>query len=91
MRRLEYTRRGRAITTHAKNATEAVMCLAQVTRERQRLQQERITLEKRMRTIANRLLQLAGAERQLVPVLQIGAPAAPGAAAAAGTELTLQY
>jgi hypothetical protein len=90
MRRLEYTRRGRAVTTQAKNATEAVMCLAQVARERQRLQQERITLEKRMRMIATRLLQLAGAERQLVPVLQL-AGASEAVPAAAAKELTLRY
>jgi len=90
MRRLEYTRRGRAVTTHAKNASEAVMCLAQVARERQRLQQERVSLEKRMRMIATRLLQLAGAEQKLVPVAQltVSATAVP---AVGGKELTLQY
>lgn len=71
MRRLEYTRRTRSAPGHARNASEAVLVLAQVTRERQRLQQERSALEKRIRNIELRLSQIAGTETRLVPAIQL--------------------
>jgi hypothetical protein len=48
------------------------MALAQVTRERHRLEQERRGLERRMRKIDSRLTQIAGTETKLVPVIQPG-------------------
>src|SRR4051812_13689044 len=72
MRRLEYTRRTRTATTRASSATEAVMALAQFARERQRLQQERAGIEKRIRRIDGRLLEIASTETRLVPLIQHG-------------------
>jgi hypothetical protein len=72
MKRLEYVRRIRSVPAHAtaRNAAEAVMVLAHVARERHRLQQERRSLGKRIDRIEARLIEIAGAERRLVPVIQ---------------------
>lgn len=80
MRRLEYERRTRTVPGHARNAAEAVMCLAQVARERHRLGQERRTLAKRIQRIEARLTAIAATETKLVPLIQAEhAPAAvPG-------------
>ena len=104
MRRLEYTRRIRSVPCRARNSAEAAMYLAHVTRERYRLQQERTSLEKRIRRIERRLTLIADAEGKLVPALQPGtaamepsqslpmARAARPAAAMPGVmEMTLQY
>jgi hypothetical protein len=76
MRRLEYTRRIRSVPGRARNTAEAAMYLAHVTRERHRLQQERTSLEKRIRRIEKRLTMIADTEGKLVPALQCGAPPA---------------
>jgi hypothetical protein len=52
------------------------MYLAHVSRERHRLQQERTSLEKRIRRIERRLTMIADTEGKLVPALQCGTPAA---------------
>jgi len=97
MKRLEYTRCTRGLRIQARTTAEAVMVLAQVTRERHRLEQERRSLEKRMRRIEVRLSQIAGAETKLVPVVSGGrrGPAVDQGAAAAASpnagEITLQY
>jgi hypothetical protein len=98
MRRLEYTRRTRSTPANARNATEAVMFLAHVGRERNRLAQEKTTLEKRIRRIDARLDEIAGTETRLVPVIQSGLQRAgdgvgryPPPAAAAAPEATLRY
>jgi cell division septum initiation protein DivIVA len=106
MKRLEYARRTRTAPGHAKNATEAVMCLAQVARERHRLQQERRGLAQRLSRIDARLGALVHTETRLAPMIQARvaasqqeaqrtAPPAPLARSAplpAGvTEVTLQY
>ena len=70
MRRLEYTRRIRSVPSRARNTAEAAMYLAHVTRERHRLQQERTSLEKRIRRIEKQLTVIADAEGKLVPALQ---------------------
>jgi hypothetical protein len=77
MRRLEYTRRIRSGPARARNSAEAAMYLAHVTRERHRLQQERTSLEKRIRRIEKRLTMIADTEGKLVPALQPGALEAP--------------
>ena len=104
MRRLEYTRRIRSAPARARNSAEAAMVLAHVTRERHRLQQERTSLEKRIRRIERQLTLIADAEGKLVPVLQSVTPAVSGcqplpvarvarsaAAQSGGMEITLQY
>jgi hypothetical protein len=102
MKRLDYSRRARNTRAHTNNAAEAVMFLAQVARERQRLEQERRSLERRLRKIDSRLTQIAGAETRLVPVIQL-AMQRPGGLAGARpitvpaapadplSEVTLQY
>jgi hypothetical protein len=88
----------------ARNTAEAAMYLAHVARERHRLQQERTSLEKRIRRIERQLTLIAGTEGKLVPALQPATaavePCQPpsmahtvrAAAAHAGVmEITLQY
>ena len=100
MRRLEYLRRTRSAPGRARNATEAVLVLAHVTRERHRLQQERAGLEKRLRGIEVRLAELTVTETRLAPALQMQldrltagtAVREPVAPLPAGVgEVTLQY
>ena len=106
MRRLEYLRRTRSAPGRVKNATEAVMCLAQVARERHRLQQERRGLAKRLSRIDARLGALVHTETRLAPMIQARvaasqleaqrttppAPLARSAHLPVGvTEVTLQY
>jgi hypothetical protein len=101
MRRLEYTRKTPTARPRTRTAAEAVMALAQVARERHRLEQERRGLERRLQRIDSRLTEIAGTETKLVPAIQ-GAmqrkgPMAPGAPLAAPSpadrlgEVTLQY
>ena len=95
MRRLEYTRNMPTPRAHARNAADAVLVLAQVARERQRLEQERQSLAKRMRRIELRLTQIAGAETRLVPVIAgaRGTAAAPSGAPTPGSvgDVILHY
>lgn len=101
MRRLEFARTVRSARGRTGKAADAVMALAQVARERHRLQQERRGLEERLRRIDTRLTQIAGTETRLVPVIQRGmqrqdAPAAAAPLAAPAppdrlAEVTLQY
>jgi hypothetical protein len=87
MRRLDYTRKARSVPLNARNAAEAVMFLAQVARERHRLEQEKHTLDRRIRRIELRLGEIARTEGRLVPVVRRNGepgdrPASPPAAAA---------
>lgn len=106
MKRLEYMRRTRSALGRAKNATEAVMCLAQVARERHRLQQERRGLAKRLSRIDARLGALVHTETRLAPMIQARVAASqqeaqrmapppplarPAPLPAGVTEVTLQY
>ena len=99
MRRLEYTRTIRAVPGRARNTLEAAMFLAHVVRERHRLEQERRSLEKRIRRIDARLTSIAGAETKLTPGLRAGAnerdralpPASRSAMPLEIGEVTLQY
>jgi hypothetical protein len=101
-RRLEFTRPARAVPNQARNAAEAVMYLAHVTRERRRLEQERVSLERRIRRITARLVAIASIETRLVPMIQPAPPRPPAAAPrqapsarqpsqTGGGEVTLQY
>jgi hypothetical protein len=69
MRRLEFTRPGRNAATLPRNAGEAVTQLAHLARERQRLQQERATLMRRIRRIDTRLRAIAATETRLMPLI----------------------
>lgn len=99
MRRLEYARRIRGATGRARNAAEAVMFLANIARERHRLDQERKTLEGRIRRIEARLTAISATETKLVPRLRFDVPPAAAAPAApppttprsAAAMMTLQY
>jgi hypothetical protein len=102
MRRLEYTRIVRTLPGRARNSAETAMYLAHVVRERHRLEQERQSLEKRIRRIEARLTTIVGAETKLAPALQAGGKTPPSAAPAVRTararvpafemgEVTLQY
>ncbi len=80
------------------------MFLAQVARERLRLEQERRSLDLRIAKIQKRLGAIADAETRLVPLIQLPKPAAADAAPAIPApraqhhviapgvmEITLQY
>jgi hypothetical protein len=71
MRRLEYARKVRSARGRSQTAAEVVMALAQVARERHRLEQERRGLEQRLRRIDTRLTEIAGTETKLVPAIQL--------------------
>ena len=70
MRRLEYTRKTATARPRTRTAAEAVMALAQVARERHRLEQERRGLARRLQRIDLRLTEIAGTETRLVPAIQ---------------------
>ena len=82
MKRLEYSRRVRTTPGHARNAAGALLQRLQVTFERQRLEQERIALVRRVQRIEARLLAIGAA-----PVT-----ASPPVVLPRGTsDVTLQY
>ena len=73
MKRLECTRKFKSVrcfSGRARNVAEAVMHLANVARERHRLEQERQTLEKRLRGIADRMVAIADEESRLAPLVR---------------------
>ena len=72
MRRLEYNRKVRSAPFRAEDSAEAVIALAQMVRERRRLQQERHTLLRRIGRIDFRLGEIGASETRIVPILQIG-------------------
>ena len=102
-RRLDCSRRIRSAPGQARNSAEAVMFLAQVTRERHRLEQERRSLDMRLAKIQKRLGAIADAETRLVPLIHLGKVEATQTAGAAApparhtviapgvAEFTLQY
>lgn len=103
-RRLECSRRIRSVPGRARNSAEAIMFLAEVARERHRLEQERRSLDVRIAKIVKRLGSIADAETRLVPLIHLGTPAAAGGTATTAppparhnvvppgvTEITLQY
>ncbi len=87
MRRLEFERpRTRSVRSTPRTSAEAVMVLAQVSRERNRLGQERQSLAKRMKRIESRLTAIAVAETKLAPMIgrDMQAPAVGAGASPAG-------
>jgi hypothetical protein len=70
MRRLEFNRRVRSVPFRSEDSTEAAISLAQIVRERQRLQQERHTLLTRIGRIDFRLGEIGATETRIVPMLQ---------------------
>jgi hypothetical protein len=82
MKRLEYSRRVRTTPGHARNAAGALLQRLQVTFERQRLEQERIALVRRVQRIEARLLAIGAA-----PVT--GSP--PVVLPRGTSDVTLQY
>ena len=70
MRRLEYNRKVRSAPFRADDSTEAAIALAQIVRERRRLQQERHTLLRRIGRIEFRLGEIGATETRIVPMLQ---------------------
>jgi hypothetical protein len=92
MRRLEFERpRTRSVRSTPRTSAEAVMVLAQVSRERNRLGQERQSLAKRMKRIESRLNAIAVAETKLAPMVAYGPPPPPRPAPGYAGGMTLQY
>lgn len=101
MRRLEHIRTLRNQTSRfqAKTANGAVMVLAQIAQEKQRLQQEKKNWEARIRKIEARLRDIDGMEEQLLAVANFHRASAEGSGAAnvsdnlpsGFTELTVKY
>jgi len=102
MRRLEHTRIVRSLPGRARNNAETAMYLAHVVRERHRLEQERQSLEKRIRRIEARLTTIVGEETKLALPLHTGGKTPPSAVRAVQAarprvpafevgEVTLQY
>lgn len=73
MRRLEYERKVRSSPCRARDSTEAVIVLAQISRERKRLEQERHTLMRRVGRIDFRLGEIGATETRIVPIIQVTA------------------
>lgn len=71
MKRIEFMGHRRKSAMQSRNAADAVMMLAQITLERRRLEQERSSLEKRLRRIDGRLHMIAGAETRLIPAIHV--------------------
>jgi hypothetical protein len=85
VKQLEYPRRIRA-RAHARSETDVLLQRLQVTFERQRLEQERIALVRRVRRIEARLLAIGAAQTPEPRGPQPSANLGPGA-----SEVTLQY
>ena len=69
MKRLEFSRKVRTSRCQARDSTEAVIALAQIARERKRLEQERYTLMKRIGRIDFRLGEIGATETRIVPII----------------------
>jgi hypothetical protein len=94
VKRLDYTRRIRTVPGHARNAAEAILSLVQVTFERQRLESERKSLERRIRSIETRLnvLNMTAPQGAAGAVPPAPRPPRPAPAVPFGVaEVTLQY
>jgi hypothetical protein len=83
MRRLEYQQpKVRCVSFQTRNSTrnsaEAILFLAQIVRERRRLEQERTSLLKRIGRIDLRLDEIGSTETKIVPVIKVASePDAP--------------
>src|SRR5215831_9820382 len=72
MRRLEYQRKVRSAKFQARDSAGAVLFLAQIVRERRRLEQERSTLMQRIGRIDCRLGEIGSTETKIVPTIKVG-------------------
>ena len=104
MRRLENQHKVRCVP-RARNYAEPILFLAQIVREKRRLEQERSTLLRRIGRINLRLDEIGSTETKIVPTITVPpAPDAPENVAvrssslerphilpAGFTEFTLQY
>jgi hypothetical protein len=101
---LEYQRKVRSAPFRASNSAGAVLFLAQIVRERRRLEQERSALLKRIGRINFRLDEIGSTETKIVPTIKVSEPNAPPKVAVRSsdmerqltlptgfTEFTLQY
>lgn len=70
MKRIEFMGHRRKSAAQSRNSVDAVMMLAQISLERRRLEQERASLEKRLKRIDGRLTMIAGTETRLLPAIQ---------------------
>lgn len=70
MRRLECARPARTAIGQARNAGEAVQQLAHLSRERQRVAQERVSLIRRIRKLDARLVSMTALESKLLPMIR---------------------
>jgi hypothetical protein len=75
MRRLEYQRKVRAARFKGGDSTEAILFLAQIVRERRRLEQERHSLMQRVGRINSRLDEIGSTETKIVPTIKVAAEA----------------
>ena len=105
MRRLEYQRKVRSAPFQARTAAEPILFLAQIVRERRRLEQELTGLLKRIGRINLRLDEIGSTETKIAPTIKVASePTAPPKVAARSsrierprtlptgfTEFTLQY
>src|ERR1051326_5405624 len=71
MGRLEYQLKVRCVPPQARNSAEAVLFLAQIVRERRRLEQERSTLLQRIGRINLRLDEIGTTETKIVPAIKV--------------------
>ena len=71
MRRLEYQRKVRTVPFQARNSADPVLFLAQIVRERRRLEQELGTLMRRIGRINVRLDEIGTTETKIVPVIRV--------------------
>ena len=76
MKRLEHIRtlRNQASRFQAKTPHGAVMVLAQIAQEKQRLEQERGTWQRRVQKIDKRLKEIAGMEEKLSVLARLARP-----------------
>jgi hypothetical protein len=72
MRRLEYQRKVRAVQFKGRDSAAAVLFLAQIVRERRRLEQERHSLLQRIGRINLRLGEIGSTETRIVPTIKVG-------------------
>lgn len=78
MRRLEHQRKVRGVRIQARNSAEAIMFLAQIVRERRRLEQERSSLLQRIGRINLRLDEIGSTETKVLPAIKVASePNAP--------------
>lgn len=74
MKRLEFVRKMRGARCQAKTSDEAIMFLAQIARERRRLEQERVCLLRRLGQIDLRIGEIGISENRIAPAIKVATP-----------------